>query len=138
MIMASLRLGQGTVYKYIVILFLCIVTSSRPETFITSGMEAHWKRRNELNAHLISLSYIATNAGVMRAFPGVRWPRRYDPTTRPYYHRAVASRGTLAVSYAYYDAAGAGKVVTLSEVLYLGKRSDNSSECSQPTNRPER
>lgn len=94
--------------------------------------------RDQINAHLISLSYIATNAGVIRAFPGVRWPRRYDPTTRPYYHRAVASRGRLAVSYAYRDAAGAGKVVTLSEVLYLGKRLDNSSECPHSGNRSER
>ena len=102
-------------------------------------MEAHWKGRTANNAHQISLSYIGTNAGVIRAFPGVRWPRRYDPTTRPYYHRAVASRGTLAISYAYYDAAGAGKVVTLSEVLYLGRRSDNTSlECTKSANRTER
>lgn len=112
---------------------------ARPDTYITSGMEAHWKGRTANNAHQISLSYIGTNAGVIRAFPGVRWPRRYDPTTRPYYHRAVASRGTLAISYAYYDAAGAGKVVTLSEVLYLGRRSDNTSfECTKSANRTER
>ena len=102
-------------------------------------MEPLWKSRSDrTNAYLVSLSYIGTNAGVIRAYPGVRWPRNYDPTTRPYYHRAVANRGTLAVSYAYYDAAGTGKVITLSEVLYLGKRSDNSSECTQPTNRAER
>ena len=101
-------------------------------------MEPLWKGRSRTYEYLVSLSYIGTNAGVIRAYPGVRWPRRYDPTTRPYYHRAVASRGTLAVSYAYYDAAGTGKVITLSEVLYLGKRSDNSSECTQPTNRAER
>ena len=101
-------------------------------------MEPRWKSRSRSFEYLVSLSYIATNAGVIRAYPGVRWPRRYDPTTRPYYHRAVANRGTLAVSYAYYDAAGTGKVITLSEVLYLGRRSDNSSECTQPTNRAER
>jgi len=101
-------------------------------------MEALWNARARTNEHLISLSYIGTNAGVIRSFPGIRWTRSYDPTTRPYYHRAVANRGTLALSYAYRDAAGAGKVVTLSEVLYLGKRSDGGPECSQPTNRPER
>ena len=123
---------------YIIVIQSIIVIVDRPDTFITSGMESLWKAREQTNEHLISLSFIGTNAGVIRAYPGVRWPRRYDPTTRPYYHRAVASRGTLALSYAYYDAAGAGKVVTLSEVLYLGRRSDNSSECMQLTNRPER
>lgn len=118
--------------------FLSSLVINRPDTYITSGMEALWKTREQTNEHLISLSYIGTNAGVIRAYPGVRWPRRYDPTTRPYYHRAVASRGSLALSYAYYDAAGAGKIITLSEVLYLGKRSDNSSECNVQTNRPER
>lgn len=111
---------------------------NRPEVYITSGMEQHWKSRDLVNQHLISLSYIGLNSGVIRSFPGVRWTRRYDPTTRPYYHRAVANRGTLAVSYAYRDAAGAGKIITLSEVLYLGKRSSNSPECNRTTNRPER
>ena len=135
---ARIRSLFAVLATHIVILFMYIATSPRPETYITSGMEAHWKNRNPVNEHWISLSYIGTNAGVIRSYPGVRWPRLYDPTTRPYYHRAVASRGSLALSYAYNDAAGAGKVVTLSEVLYLGKRSDNSSECTQPTNRPER
>ena len=111
---------------------------NRPDTIITSGMEPKWKARNPRYDHIVSLSYIATNAGVIRSFPGVRWPRSYDPTTRPYYHRAVANRGTLALSYAYYDAAGTGKVVTLSEVLYLGKRSNDSFECTQAANRAER
>lgn len=110
----------------------------RPDTYITSGMETHWKGRSISNAHLISLSYIGTNAGVVRSFPGVRWTRPYDPTTRPYYHRALASRGRLALSYAYFDAAGAGKVVTFSEVLYLGKLPTTVTECMQATNRPER
>ena len=107
---------------------------NRPDTIITSGMEAKWKARNPRHDHIVSLRYIATNAGVIRSFPGVRWPRSYDPTIRPYYHRAVANRGTLALSYAYYDTAGAGKVITLSEVLYLGKRSNNSFECAQAAN----
>ena len=101
-------------------------------------MESHWKRRSGANGHLISLSYIGTNAGVVRSFPGVHWTRPYDPTTRPYYHRALAGRGRLALSYAYFDAAGAGKIVTFSEVLYLGKLPATVPECSQVANRSER
>jgi len=134
--MECLKSEQGRCIPYVHI--KCIVcVMCRPDTYITSGMESLWRARGGSNSHLISLSYIGTNAGVVRSFPGVRWTRPYDPTTRPYYHRALASRGTLALSYAYFDAAGAGKVVTFSEVIYLGK-SENVSECSLPANRPER
>ena len=51
---------------------------------ITSGMEPKWKARTRVYEHIVSLSYIATNAGVTSSFPGVRWARSYDPTTRPY------------------------------------------------------
>ena len=53
--------------------------------------------------------YIGLENGVLRILPGVDIGTNYDPTVRPWYRRAVADRSTLAISYVYLDAGGAGK-----------------------------
>ena len=91
--------------------------ATRPDSQLTSQLETIWKNRPDLPAK-VAWTYIGTQSGVWRVFPGAIVSRAYDPTARPWYKRAVANLGKLALSSVYLDAGGVGKVVTFSEVIY--------------------
>lgn len=42
----------------------------------------------------------------------------YDPTRRPWYARAVASKGKYTISTPYIDSGGAGLLSTLSTAIF--------------------
>jgi hypothetical protein len=91
-------------------------------------------------------TYYGTINGVFRIFPGTRMrmisslyfplssvsshpsvslpslpsARGYDPSRRPWYYRGFAGGSKLSLSSPYIDAAGAGKVITLSRAVYEG------------------
>ena len=71
---------------------------------LTSALDARG-----VNTSGIVWRYIGLENGVLRILPGVEIGTNYDPTIRPWYRRAVAEKDSLAISYVYLDAGGAGK-----------------------------
>jgi len=93
--------------------------SVRPDVEITSLIEDIWKnnRSSEILKD-VPWTYIGTRSGVFRSYPGHRSRRNFDPTKRPWYHRALVNPAKAAVSNAYMDANGIGKVITISEAVF--------------------
>ena len=96
-----------------------VVEGTRGDVLLTSAVEAEWISAFSGNAGAY-WAYIGTLSGVFRIYPATVAAKTYDPTLRPWFWRATAFPGQHAVSTPYYDATGAGKVVTISQVRVGG------------------
>lgn len=74
--------------------------------------------------------YYGTENEVIRVKPGTRLAKKYTPTLRSWYKRALGYKLGIVISPAYVDAFGAGLVVTFSHVIYQGssKKSHDSND----------
>lgn len=62
------------------------------------------------------------DTGVMFMFPGNLIPHTLDPTSRPWYRRALAFPGRIVATGPYVDHAGDGRhIITLSRTVFDGK-----------------
>ena len=72
-------------------------------------------------------------SGVFRTYPAHRSRRAYDPTKRPWFKRAASSPSKTSISTPYMDAAGVGKIVTISQAVFEGmtvRNENNFEDCS--------
>ncbi|XP_015752971.1 PREDICTED: uncharacterized protein LOC107332703, partial [Acropora digitifera] len=101
--------------------------SVRPDVLITSLIEETWKNRSSEILKDVSWTYVGTQSGVFRSYPGHRARKNFDPTKRPWYHRALVNPSKAAISNAYMDANGIGKVITISEAVFQALPQNSSS-----------
>ncbi|EDO28538.1 predicted protein [Nematostella vectensis] len=92
----------------------------RPDVMVTSKMESIWLKRNHETLKDVRWTYVGTRSGVFIALPGHRTRRNYDPTRRPWYQRTLVNPAKTAVSNAYMDDSGIGKVITISQAVFQG------------------
>jgi hypothetical protein len=58
--------------------------------------------------------------GVFRTYPGHRSNRLYNPVSRSWYRRALNAQTKTSLSSPYRDAAGAGKIISISQAVFEG------------------
>ena len=58
--------------------------------------------------------------GVFRTYPGHRSNRLYNPVSRSWYKRALNAQTKTSLSSPYRDAAGAGKIISISQAVFEG------------------
>jgi voltage-dependent calcium channel alpha-2/delta-3 len=69
--------------------------------------------------------------GVFRTYPGHRSNRLYNPVSRSWYRRALNSWTKSTLSAPYLDAAGAGKIITISQAVFEGMLNVSKEFCEQ-------
>ncbi|XP_067936801.1 voltage-dependent calcium channel subunit alpha-2/delta-1-like [Watersipora subatra] len=103
----------------------------RADVLITQPIEIEWKQRNFEALNKVKWTYVGLRSGVFRTYPGHRSTRSYDPTARPWYKRAAKDPSKTSISTPYMDAAGVGKIITISQALFEGMTPRNETECEQ-------
>lgn len=100
-----------------------ILDHIRMDVMATSVINSEWLRqsiRSSLSEHIVR-RYVATPNGVFRVFPGTLLNKKYDPTRRQWYIRALERPGKVTLTPPYLDSGGAGYIVTISHTIYEGK-----------------
>jgi voltage-dependent calcium channel alpha-2/delta-3 len=67
--------------------------------------------------------------GVFRTYPGHRSNRLYNPVSRSWYKRALHAWTKTTLSAPYLDAAGAGKIITVSQAVFEGMLNVSKEYC---------
>lgn len=97
----------------------------RRDVWATSAADPVYRSASEGSVMRHTLwRYVATPNGVFRSFPAHPSAPNYDPRARPWWARAVAHPGELALSTPYVDASGGGIVTTISNII---RRVDNDA-----------
>lgn len=81
---------------------------------------------SELKKYVIR-RYVASMNGVLQVFPGCSLDVNFEATKRPWFIKAMESRGKVAITEPYQDAGGAGFVVTVSYTIFESKHSSKGS-----------
>ncbi|XP_033636500.1 VWFA and cache domain-containing protein 1-like [Asterias rubens] len=100
-------------------------SSIKDDVSAISGLESIWLSqidKSSLNDYVVR-RYLATTSGILRMYPGSRVDKRFDPSKRPWYKRALAHPGRVTISSPYLDMGGAGYIITLSHVVFQGRSS---------------
>ncbi|XP_074648904.1 uncharacterized protein LOC141904238 [Tubulanus polymorphus] len=90
----------------------------RADIKLTSTVDSWWINRPAVIQNRTLWTYIGTENGMMRIYPGVKLKDDFNPTRRPWYRQALVSPGRLAVTAVYRDETGSGKIVTLSKSIH--------------------
>ncbi|XP_052254694.1 voltage-dependent calcium channel subunit alpha-2/delta-2-like isoform X2 [Dreissena polymorpha] len=101
----------------------------RADVLITQPIEEIWKARKFESLSQIKWTNVGLRSGVFRTYPGHRSRRTYDPTKRPWYRTTSAQPHQISISTPYMDAAGVGKIVTISQAVFEGMKVKSESEC---------
>ncbi|CAK8687917.1 unnamed protein product [Clavelina lepadiformis] len=96
-----------------------VIATYRADELWTSGR----RENGELEAQVL-WRYIGTNSGLYRIFPGTQMPKDYDPSLRPWFEHALANRNINSITPPYEDAATGDVVVTLSRVIFEGRKNE--------------
>lgn len=99
------------------------------DVLITQPVEEVWKARNFGSIDQVKWTYVGMRSGVFRTYPGHRSTRTYDPTKRPWYLRTVAAPTLTSISTPYMDAAGVGKIITISQAVFEGMTPRPEEDC---------
>ncbi|PIK39898.1 hypothetical protein BSL78_23247 [Apostichopus japonicus] len=110
--------------------------SDRADVLITSQIEEVWRNRNSPLLKEVKWTYIGCRSGVFRTYPGHRSSRAYDPTKRPWYKRVIKNPDRTSMSMAYMDAAGVGKIISISQAVYEGMPNVSKEECQGSGKKP--
>ncbi|XP_052774120.1 voltage-dependent calcium channel subunit alpha-2/delta-3-like isoform X2 [Mya arenaria] len=102
----------------------------RADVLITQPIEEIWKSRKFESLSQIKWTNVGLRSGVFRTYPGHRSRRTYDPTKRPWYRRTSAAPHQISISTPYMDAAGVGKINTISQAVFEGMKVKTEEECS--------
>ncbi|RAK23158.1 methyl-accepting chemotaxis sensory transducer with TarH sensor [Anoxybacillus vitaminiphilus] len=70
----------------------------------------------------VQLIYVGTESKKIYATPAVQFPDDYDPTSRPWYKKAVENTGEVAWTEPYVDAVTNKHIVTLAKAVREGNR----------------
>ncbi|EDV25350.1 uncharacterized protein TRIADDRAFT_55341 [Trichoplax adhaerens] len=88
---------------------------------LTSLLERDWKLKlGSVLRQAVKWVYIGLRNGVFRSYPGHIVRKGYDPVKRPWYLRSLTNPTKIAISTAYLDSAGLGKVITISKAVQEG------------------
>lgn len=92
-------------------------------------MELLKKKHNEseLRKYIIR-RYVASMNGVLQVYPGCSLDVNFEASRRPWFMKAMESKGRIAVTEPYLDAGGAGFVVSVSYTIYESKHSSSGRE----------
>ncbi|XP_063400495.1 voltage-dependent calcium channel subunit alpha-2/delta-2-like [Mytilus trossulus] len=102
----------------------------RADVLITQPIEEMWKKRAFESLDQVKWTNIGLRSGVFRTFPGHRSTRAYDPTQRPWYKRTSSAPWKTSISTPYMDAAGVGKINTISQAVFEGMPVISNDECT--------
>lgn len=91
----------------------------------TEKVDSIWKNNHRKNQFII-WRYLATEAGVVRIYPGVRLQQSYDHKLRAWYRRTIANRYINVISAPYNDLWGAGKVISISRTIHIKWKEEHS------------
>lgn len=110
----------------------------RPDVELTHAVEPAWIAAAASSGALSNIlwRYTSTVQGVFRIYPGTRMPHAFDPTTRQWYRRGLASRGKLGLTTPYLDAAAGLRISTLAAPVFAGRTNDSLVECSNSAECP--
>ncbi|XP_022243736.1 VWFA and cache domain-containing protein 1-like isoform X1 [Limulus polyphemus] len=88
-----------------------------------------WKKRvlNSDFSKYIVRRFVATPNGMFQIYPGTVIDKRFDPTKREWFRRAIEHPGRVVLTAPYLDVGGAGYIVTLSHTVYEGKHASMHS-----------
>ncbi|XP_065940596.1 VWFA and cache domain-containing protein 1 isoform X3 [Magallana gigas] len=84
----------------------------------TEKIDSIWKN-NQRKTHFILWRFLATEAGVVRIYPGVKLQQSYDHKLREWYRRTIANCNINVISAPYNDHWGAGKVISISRTIHI-------------------
>ncbi|XP_013386854.1 voltage-dependent calcium channel subunit alpha-2/delta-2 [Lingula anatina] len=101
----------------------------RADVLITQPIEAHWRNRSFDSLNEVKWTYVGMRTGVFRTYPGHRSTRTYDPSQRPWFFRAKSTPDKTSISTPYMDAAGVGKIVTISQAVFEGMTPRTTENC---------
>ncbi|XP_060584904.1 voltage-dependent calcium channel subunit alpha-2/delta-3-like [Ruditapes philippinarum] len=101
----------------------------RADVLITQPIEEIWKASLFESLSNVKWFNVGLRSGVFRAYPGHRSRRTYDPTKRPWYKRTSAAPHQISISTPYMDAAGVGKINTISQAVFEGMKVKTEEEC---------
>ncbi|XP_022246418.1 VWFA and cache domain-containing protein 1-like isoform X1 [Limulus polyphemus] len=95
----------------------------RNDVLSTIRITPEWKKRvlNSDFSKYIVRRFIATTNGVFQVYPGTVVDKKYDPTKREWFRRAMEHPGRVVLTAPYLDVGGAGYIVTLSHTVYEGR-----------------
>jgi voltage-dependent calcium channel alpha-2/delta-3 len=79
----------------------------------------------------VKWTYVGMRTGVFRTYPGHRSTRLYNPVSRSWYKRALNAPTKTALSSPYLDAAGAGKIITISQAVFEGMQNMTREKCGE-------
>ncbi|XP_066916444.1 VWFA and cache domain-containing protein 1-like [Clytia hemisphaerica] len=88
----------------------------------TKSMDQYWKNDTSEKAISIIARYIGMENGFFRIYPGLLMNPSYDPRARPWYRLMIAQKG-MTLTTPYLDAFTGETVMTLGQVLHMGKTS---------------
>ncbi|CAI9736897.1 Hypothetical predicted protein [Octopus vulgaris] len=101
----------------------------RADVLITEPIEEIWKTRAFESLSQVKWTNIGLRSGVFRTYPGHRSTRMYNPVKRPWYKRTSSAPHKTSISTPYMDAAGVGKIVTISQAVFEGMTPRTTEEC---------
>ena len=104
----------------------------RPDVELTHAVDPAWvaTASGEGAATDVVWRYTSTVQGVFRIYPGTRMPHRFNPTTRPWFQRGLSSKGRLALTTPYLDAASAQRISTIASPVFAGRGTTDLEACS--------
>ncbi|ESO88121.1 hypothetical protein LOTGIDRAFT_165858 [Lottia gigantea] len=101
----------------------------RADVLISQPIEEIWRTRQFESINQIKWTNVGFRSGVFRTYPGHRSSRGYDPTKRPWYKRTSSAPHKTSISTPYMDAAGVGKINTISQAVFEGMTPKTDKEC---------
>jgi len=101
----------------------------RADVLITQPVERLWRTRTFEGVDDVKWTYVGMRSGVFRTYPAHRSQRAYDPSKRPWFKRASSTPSRTSISTAYMDAAGVGKIITISQAIFEGMKDRSKEEC---------
>lgn len=89
----------------------------RRDVWATAAADPFYRETADAIGQRAMWRYVATPNGVFRTYPAHPSSSNYDPRLRPWWYRALAHPGQLALSTPYTDASGGGIVMTISNII---------------------
>ena len=106
---------------------------TRAYVLISQPIEEYFLSRPPESVKEVKWTYVGMRTGVFRTYPGHRSNRLYNPVSRSWYKRALNAQTKTTLSSPYLDAAGAGKIITISQAVFEGMQNVSISHCNQIT-----
>ena len=104
---------------------------TRAYVLISQPIEEYWKQRPPESVKEVKWTYVGMRTGVFRTYPGHRSNRLYNPVSRSWYRRSLNAHIKTTLSSPYLDAAGAGKIITISQAVFEGMQNTSKEVCSK-------